>query len=93
MRHRSGKRRRFMRIFKSLLVGIVLAMLAAVLGTFIELAFALSSDHWSRSLAKAVSAPSRGIRILRTTRYWICRWVLLAIPARSAQAIGRGSSA
>ena len=30
-----------MRLFKSLVVGIILAMLAAVLGTFIELAFAL----------------------------------------------------
>ena len=30
-----------MRLFKSVVVGIILAMLAAVLGTFIELAFAL----------------------------------------------------
>lgn len=32
-----------MRLLKSLVVGIILAMLAAVLGTFIELAFALSA--------------------------------------------------
>ena len=32
-----------MRLLKGVLVGIILAMLAAVLGTFIELAFALSA--------------------------------------------------
>lgn len=35
--------RHHMRIFKSLLVGVVLAFLAVVLGTFIELALALNT--------------------------------------------------